>query len=259
MNEAGRKPMSKKTRFEVFKRDSFTCQYCGAKAPDVILNVDHIHPVAEGGTDDLLNLVTACYECNSGKGARLLSDDSAVSRQRDQMQQLAAKREQTEMMIEWREALRESGDRLLEYAVSVMQARMSPFVLNDNGRRNIQKTLNQYGFSVLMDAIEAATTQYLQFNTSGVPVQDSVEKCLSMVPKIASVKSGNDPAHEAIVKQTAYLRAVVRNRLEGRYFDGGMAWRIISKSLSNGVKYEDLLDFCKQVKNWSHFKAEIPV
>ena len=45
-----RKSMSRKLRFEVFKRDRFTCQYCGAKAPDVILHVDHIHPVAAGGS-----------------------------------------------------------------------------------------------------------------------------------------------------------------------------------------------------------------
>ena len=37
-----RKTLSKKIRFEVFKRDKFTCQYCGRMSPDVILEVDHI-------------------------------------------------------------------------------------------------------------------------------------------------------------------------------------------------------------------------
>lgn len=45
---AERKTISKKTRFEVFKRDSFTCQYCGRTAPDVILEIDHINPVNNG-------------------------------------------------------------------------------------------------------------------------------------------------------------------------------------------------------------------
>ncbi len=62
-----RKPLSKRVRFEVFKRDSFTCQYCGAHPPAVILHVDHIKPVAEGGRNDIDNLVTACQPCNSGK------------------------------------------------------------------------------------------------------------------------------------------------------------------------------------------------
>lgn len=69
-----RKQISKKLRFEVFKRDGFVCQYCGAHPPSVILHVDHIHPVAEGGTNDIDNLITACEPCNLGKGAGLLSD-----------------------------------------------------------------------------------------------------------------------------------------------------------------------------------------
>lgn len=68
-----RKPMSKKLRFEVFKRDGFKCQYCGAHPPSVILEPDHITPVAEGGTNAMDNLVTACFSCNRGKGARSLN------------------------------------------------------------------------------------------------------------------------------------------------------------------------------------------
>lgn len=68
-----RKAMSKKTRFEVFKRDGFTCQYCGAHPPEVILEPDHINPVANGGTNHIDNLVTSCFDCNRGKGARLLT------------------------------------------------------------------------------------------------------------------------------------------------------------------------------------------
>lgn len=68
-----RKSLSKKTRFEVFKRDGFVCQYCGAHPPEVVLHVDHIDAVAAGGTNDIDNLITACEPCNAGKGARALS------------------------------------------------------------------------------------------------------------------------------------------------------------------------------------------
>lgn len=66
--------LSKSRRFEVFKRDSFTCQYCGRRPPEVVLEVDHIHPVSQGGTDDELNLFTSCYDCNRGKRAKLLAE-----------------------------------------------------------------------------------------------------------------------------------------------------------------------------------------
>lgn len=69
----GRIAISKKTRFEVFKRDGFCCQYCGAVPPAVLLEVDHIDPVCNGGTNDIDNLVTACFNCNRGKAGNLLT------------------------------------------------------------------------------------------------------------------------------------------------------------------------------------------
>ena len=62
-----REPIPKKLRFEILKRDNFTCRYCGQSAPDVVLHADHIKPVAKGGTNDPSNLVAACSACNSGK------------------------------------------------------------------------------------------------------------------------------------------------------------------------------------------------
>lgn len=59
----------KRTRYEVLRRDNFSCRYCGASAPDVKLHVDHVTPVALGGSDDPSNLVAACADCNAGKSS----------------------------------------------------------------------------------------------------------------------------------------------------------------------------------------------
>lgn len=59
--------VSKRTRYEVFLRDDFTCQYC--RATDIRLTVDHVVPVALGGSDKPDNLVTACADCNAGKAS----------------------------------------------------------------------------------------------------------------------------------------------------------------------------------------------
>jgi HNH endonuclease len=64
-----RKATSKKLRFEVFKRDGFTCQYCGAQPPLAVLVCDHIDPVKLGGKTTIDNLITSCEKCNQGKGA----------------------------------------------------------------------------------------------------------------------------------------------------------------------------------------------
>lgn len=66
--------ISVRTRFEVFKRDEFTCGYCGRKSPQVVLEVDHIVPVAGGGSDDLINLKTSCWDCNRGKSDKPLNE-----------------------------------------------------------------------------------------------------------------------------------------------------------------------------------------
>jgi|688.fasta_scaffold856553_1 hypothetical protein len=65
---AKRSPLSKKARFNIFKRDGFSCRYCGRVPPQVMLEVDHIVPVFEGGNNNEENLITACFECNRGKG-----------------------------------------------------------------------------------------------------------------------------------------------------------------------------------------------
>src|SRR5215472_3247582 len=74
MADNTRIPISKGQRFEIFKRDRFTCQWCGRHPPQVILQVDHIKPVVEGGTNEDHNLITACMDCNAGKGRRLLDE-----------------------------------------------------------------------------------------------------------------------------------------------------------------------------------------
>jgi hypothetical protein len=63
---------SLRLRFAVLSRDAFTCRYCGRKAPDIEIHIDHIVPVAEGGTNTLDNLCVACRECNAGKADLLL-------------------------------------------------------------------------------------------------------------------------------------------------------------------------------------------
>lgn len=90
-----RTPITTRTRFEIFKRDSFKCLYCGKSAPAVILQVDHVLPVSKGGTNEPANLVTACQDCNFGKSNILLSTKpgslkETELREREQFAQLKA-------------------------------------------------------------------------------------------------------------------------------------------------------------------------
>lgn len=68
--------VSRRLRFEILRRDNHQCRYCGSTAPDVKLTVDHVVPVALGGSDEPSNLVSACADCNAGKSAS--SPDAAI-------------------------------------------------------------------------------------------------------------------------------------------------------------------------------------
>lgn len=60
-------------RFDILRRDNFTCQYCGRKAPDVVLHIDHVLAKANGGINNVNNYITACSDCNIGKSDVLLA------------------------------------------------------------------------------------------------------------------------------------------------------------------------------------------
>jgi predicted restriction endonuclease len=62
-----RSVLAPKTRFEVLKRDNFKCQLCGKGVKEgAILEAGHLIAVKDGGTNELTNLQTECFECNHG-------------------------------------------------------------------------------------------------------------------------------------------------------------------------------------------------
>ncbi len=62
------------TRFNVFLRDRFTCQYCAARFAVEDLTFDHVVPRSRGGHTNWDNVVTACSICNLTKGNRMPSE-----------------------------------------------------------------------------------------------------------------------------------------------------------------------------------------
>ena len=69
---------TKFTRFNVFLRDKFSCQYCGSKDE---LTFDHLLPRSKGGKTNWDNVVTACSSCNVKKGGRLIKNSGRTLNQ----------------------------------------------------------------------------------------------------------------------------------------------------------------------------------
>lgn len=148
------RPLSKTVRFEVFKRDLFVCQYCGQRPPAVILEVDHVIPISEGGSDDIHNLLTACFDCNRGKGARQL-DVSPI----DVAARRAALEERREQVRAYEMLLAEeraSQDEIIDQVIEVYENAFKGWTLLDGARPSIRRFLTLLPPTEVLEAMEVA-------------------------------------------------------------------------------------------------------
>lgn len=246
-----RKSISKKIRFEVFKRDSFQCQYCGKSSPDVVLNVDHIKPVSKGGDNDITNLITACFDCNAGKSDRELSDKTVIEKQRAQLDELNEKRIQLEMMLEWREGLQSINQTSLEAIVEVISS-YSSYVPNESGERSIQKWIKKYPMKDILEAIDISFEKYLEFNGDKV-TDESWNKAFNYVPRI--INQSKTDKKKPYMKELFYARGILNNRLD--YVNQRIAIELLEAAYNDGFSTDALKEFCKAVRTWSDFKDGI--
>jgi hypothetical protein len=248
-----REQIRKSVRFEVFKRDSFTCQYCGEKAPDVVLEVDHITPVAAGGGNDILNLVTACKACNAGKRDRAISDTAAVQKSRAQADELASRRQQLEMIAEWHRGLLETDrdavvilERLWFDAVE-----MSPDAnrLTDEALDTLRVAMRRYGFDAVCQSISQATVTYR--STPSEFRQDAArnDAFWSIPRRCTVIKAERDNPG---VGRLFYIRGILRNRC--RTLNESACIALLKEAFACGIDVDWLESFAKEVSAWSVFR-----
>lgn len=231
-------------RFEVFKRDSFKCQYCGRSAPEIVLEADHIHPESKGGATSLLNLITACYDCNRGKRDKLLSDNSAVTKQKNQLDDLQERREQIKMMVEWQKGLAEIDNEILEAACDLWTATTGgQFTISPSGQILFRKLISKFGFAELCAAISIAIKTYGP--RVGVGKLEAI--CVTRSRGIEYDKG---------VSALYYVRGILRNR-----FPNNFNPKNCIVSISKAVKYGIPIDFIREVattcEDYSEFIYEL--
>lgn len=248
-----RKGLSKKTRFEVFKRDSFTCQYCGAQAPDAVLVVDHINPVAGGGENDIMNLVTSCEPCNQGKGARALDDNSVIAKQKAQLDELNERREQLEMMLQWRQALASLDDDIVD-AFEATYVEQTTFHLSDYGKGQVRKWLKKHTLAELLEALEASAATYFkpELADDRPAMQETAGKAFNMIPAI--IRNRQRQIDKPWMKDLYYIRAIIRNRM---YCNERVAIDLLEQAYNLDAPLADLQDWAKRARNWTNWRNEM--
>lgn len=248
------KAVSKKIRFEVFKRDKFTCQYCGRSAPDVTLQADHINPKSKGGKNDLLNLITSCLDCNQGKSDRILSDDTALKKRKQQLDQLQERREQLEMMMEWHKSLIDLEEQTVTGLSDFWQQLVPGYYLNEAGLENLKRWVKKFGINEVIEAMKISTSQYLEYNPKAddpsIPIHQSVEKAWSYIPRICANKKREEG--KPYLKDLYYIRGILRNRLS--YVKDWQSIQLMEEALTSGIEIEQIKDLAKRTSNWSSFR-----
>ncbi|MDU4249043.1 HNH endonuclease [Pseudomonas sp.] len=241
---SARENIRKSVRFEVFKRDNFTCQYCGAKAPDVVLHVDHINPVSKGGDNEIINLVTACLPCNLGKSDRLLSDSSALDRQRAQLEDLNERREQLEMMLAWRDELQSFNEDTVQLIADRIGARLPGHSVNEHGKSIVRKWIKKFTVEEILDALDIAAEK---LSTS--PDNEEVNDCFEAIPRICVTRRLPE-----VKQRILYARGILRRRI---YVNESQVMALMNKAVEAGLDVEELIEYAKQVRNWTEFRSEM--
>lgn len=254
--------LSKRLRMEVFKRDSFTCQYCGRKAPDIILHVDHIEPVSAGGTNDIINLITSCQECNLGKSNIPLSDNSALEKQRKQLEELNERREQIEMLFEWKKSLDNLDGYALQLLVDYVEKIISPYTLNESGKAKLLGLSKKYETSEVFAAIDISKNTYLKYGKNDKLKHESVENFINKIPGII-INNRRTPVESKL----HYIKATCRNRFS--YWDNQKGMTILKKYANSlrdyGWSEEQILadlegevyELATSSNNWSEWRNQM--
>lgn len=247
-----RQAISKTVRFEVFKRDKFKCQYCGASAPQSLLQVDHINPVANEGTNEILNLITACFDCNNGKRDKLLTDDTRITKQKEQLEQLQERREQLEMMMEWHQGLKDLDEETVNKLKAYWEGLAKGFSINENGVSNLKKWLKKFDFDEILKAMDVAATQYLEWEGE-VVTSESWEIAYSKIGAIISVERLSEENPD--LKDFYYIRGILRKRLNFHNPKLTMDW--LEAARSWGATIEELKQIACTTRNWTTFSDDI--
>lgn len=250
-----RKAISKKQRFEVLKRDSFTCQYCGAKAPEAILHIDHIKPVYKNGKNDVLNLITSCDECNFGKGKRELSDSNVLEKQLDQLEKLNEKREQIELMVKWREGLYKLDEKILEIALKHWKE-LSLSGWNKLGGTKIKNLIKKYGLQCVLDSMDISADQYLKYEDENEDeiTDSSWQYAFNKIKGICYYRSLNDEDRDKY-RTIGRIKKIAEHNFS--YYDKVSGAIIVRNFVDSGGNLKELEEITRASTNWSIWKDKV--
>ena len=159
-----RKTISKSVRFRIFARDNFTCRYCGRQSDVVVLNVDHVTPVCQGGSNEPENLMTACEDCNAGKSGKTISQ--VMPTEEDRLRLSQERNEQVKAATAATEA-REARERLKQEVVNFWCGCTGRSGCDRSTLQVVLSFVQTFGVELVFDWIERASARCPSDNDMG--------------------------------------------------------------------------------------------
>ena len=138
----------------MFKRDGFKCQYCGSFPPNVMLEIDHITPVYSGGTNDINNLITSCFDCNRGKAGNELTSipQTIVEKSEGKKLALMQYREYQKLLSIQKKQI----DKDIDFVESVYNSVFEDYVFSNTFRFSVKRFIDLLGIEEVTKAMEMA-------------------------------------------------------------------------------------------------------
>ena len=236
--------ITKKLRFEIFERDGFTCQYCGKKPPDVILEVDHMVSKFNGGGDEKINLISSCFSCNRGKSKKSITTKQRSKSQRQELIKLKEKTAQLDAYYEYKgEASKLQNNIVAKIIQRWTDAGNGIESLTEHGVKSIASLTSKYTFEDIVESIDIA------FNAVHITYENRF-KYFCGILKTKQLEKDNPELYKRNKFGHQFKYKIIHKF-------GHINDRIYWKFITDGVPLNAIPDYYEDSSTWSQFKDRI--
>lgn len=168
------------------------------------------------------------------------------------MEALQERKEQIEMMFEWKKGLLEIDDQITNQLSEYWSELVTGYSLNDNGKMKLKKLTRKYQLEEIMTAMKISSEQYLIIE-NGNYKQESVENAWNKIGGIChNRKLERDNPDLA---RLYYIRKIMQNNF--RYVNDIDAINLLKKAHKLGATLESLEHFARSARNWHDWQGGI--
>jgi len=245
-------PVYKRIKFEVFEKDGYKCQTCGAVAPNVTLQLHRLQEVQQNENWlDPAFLSTACFDCEQKQ-----TEQKSTAKKNGFMtlDDLEERLEQLKMLISWRKGLRKIKKGQLNSLIDYWQELVPGIYLNDDHKRTILSCMNKFTREEIKSAMEYAVKEFLILRQDGSIAQDSFQLAFEKIPEICLRTKKASENQE--IENLYHIHDILKGKLEG-FFDSERVIQWLNYARSWEVKLDELTHMAFKVTNWTQFSCNI--